>query len=72
MTEGQDPNPEWEAKLDKLSKKFGNLKKKAAEWVGKDDDVKDPALKSRRNPARRSVESDDQTTLLIAPIPASP
>lgn len=32
VTEGQVPNPEWEAKLDSASKKFGELKEKAAEW----------------------------------------
>ncbi len=37
--EGQEPNPEWEAKLDKTSKKFRELKDKAADWRpgGSDD-----------------------------------
>jgi hypothetical protein len=32
VTEGQTPNPEWEGKLDKVSKKFSKLKEKAADW----------------------------------------
>ncbi len=32
VTEGQDPNPEWEAKLEKGSKKFVELKSKAINW----------------------------------------
>jgi hypothetical protein len=32
VTEGQQPNPEWEGKLDKVSKKFSELKEKAADW----------------------------------------
>ncbi len=31
--EGQAPNPEWEARLDKVSNKFGKLKDKAQAWV---------------------------------------
>lgn len=33
--DGQTPNPEWEARLDGASRKFGQLKDKAANWVGK-------------------------------------
>ena len=33
VTEGQKPNPEWEAKLDKVSDKFRELGSKAAGWV---------------------------------------
>jgi hypothetical protein len=32
VTEGQQPNPEWEGKLDGASKKFSKLKEKASEW----------------------------------------
>ena len=32
VTEGQEPNPEWEAKLDKGSKKFREMKDKAVAW----------------------------------------
>jgi hypothetical protein len=32
VTEGQQANPEWEGKLDGVSKKFGELKTKAGEW----------------------------------------
>lgn len=32
VTEGQEPNPEWEAKLDQASGKFRELKDKAANW----------------------------------------
>jgi len=34
VTEGQQPNPEWEGKLDKVSNKFSELKEKAADWGG--------------------------------------
>lgn len=33
VTEGQVPNPEWEAKLDKLSDKFRGMATKASAWV---------------------------------------
>ena len=33
VIEGQTPNPEWEARLDKVSNKFGELKGKAQTWV---------------------------------------
>jgi len=33
VTEGQEPNPEWEAKLEKGSKKFREMKDKAGAWV---------------------------------------
>ncbi|RUS59178.1 hypothetical protein EGN72_14610 [Pseudorhodobacter sp. E13] len=33
VTEGQRPNPEWEAKLDKLSDKFRGMAAKASAWV---------------------------------------
>ncbi len=32
-TEGQEPNPEWEEKLDRVSGKFNELKRKAADWA---------------------------------------
>jgi len=32
VTEGQQANPEWEGKLDGVSKKFGELKTKAGDW----------------------------------------
>jgi len=32
VTEGQEPNPEWENKLESVSKKFGTFKDKAMEW----------------------------------------
>ncbi len=43
VTEGQEPNPEWEAKLERGSKKFTELKDKAVGWTkskfgGKDAD----------------------------------
>ena len=34
VTEGQQPNPEWEAKLDSASKKFKTLGERAVTWVG--------------------------------------
>lgn len=33
VTEGQEPNPEWEAKLERGSKKFVELKNKAVGWA---------------------------------------
>ncbi len=33
VIEGQEPNPEWDAKLDRASKKFGELKNRASSWV---------------------------------------
>ncbi len=32
VTEGQTPNPEWESKLEGVSKKFGEFRRKASEW----------------------------------------
>ncbi len=32
VTEGQEPNPEWESKLEGVSKKFGELGRKAGDW----------------------------------------
>ena len=33
VTEGQTPNPEWEAKLDSASKKFKTMGEKAVNWA---------------------------------------
>ncbi len=44
VTEGQTPNPEWEAKLDNVSGKFRELKSKASAWGGgAAPDAPDPA-----------------------------
>jgi hypothetical protein len=32
VTAGQQPNPEWDAKLGSVSKKFGTFKDKALAW----------------------------------------
>lgn len=32
VTEGQQPNPEWDARLSKVTKKFGQIKDKALDW----------------------------------------
>jgi hypothetical protein len=40
VTEGQQPDPEWEQKLDSVSSKFGELKTKASSWVGTVDTPK--------------------------------
>jgi hypothetical protein len=32
VTEGQEPNPDWEAKLNGVSKKFGDFRTKAMDW----------------------------------------
>lgn len=34
VTEGQQPDPEWERKLESVSNKFGEMKTKAGNWVG--------------------------------------
>lgn len=34
VTEGQEPDPEWERKLEELTDKFGELQDKAREWTG--------------------------------------
>lgn len=33
-TEGQSPDPEWEARLDGMSDRFGELKERAMRWAG--------------------------------------
>src|SRR5699024_892658 len=32
VTEGQQPNPEWDARVSKVTKKFGQIKDKALDW----------------------------------------
>jgi hypothetical protein len=34
VTEGQHPNPEWEAKLRQVSDKFRHMGEQAASWMG--------------------------------------
>ena len=34
VTEGQEPDPEWEARLENVSNKFNELKDKATDWAG--------------------------------------
>jgi uncharacterized membrane protein len=36
VTEGQAPDPEWDARLDKATTKFRELKERAAAWTGAD------------------------------------
>lgn len=36
VTEGQTPNPEWEAKLNSASRKFSDIKNKALDWDRKE------------------------------------
>lgn len=36
VTEGQQPDPEWDARLDKVTGKFRELKDRAASWSGSD------------------------------------
>jgi hypothetical protein len=43
VTEGQEPNPEWEAKLEKGSKKFREMKDKAVSWTSSKFGGKDKA-----------------------------
>jgi len=52
VTEGQVPNPEWEAKLEKVSSKFKTLAAKATDWGKKDKpQPESPASKPHSNPA---------------------
>jgi hypothetical protein len=44
VTEGQEANPEWEAKLDIASKKFGEIKAKALDWGMGKKPVEQPTL----------------------------
>ncbi len=49
VTEGQEPNPEWENKLEGVSKKFGEFGRKAREWDGgktKPESAEEPAQAS--------------------------
>jgi len=48
VTEGQEPNPEWEAKLDKGSKKFREMKDKASNWVSAKFSAKDKDKESKQ------------------------
>ncbi len=43
VTEGQDPDPEWEGRLEKLTGKFGEMRQKAAAWTGGGSDRSDDA-----------------------------
>lgn len=43
VTEGQEPNPEWESKLEGVSKKFGELGRKAREWNAQPGSTATPA-----------------------------
>ena len=43
VTEGQEPNPEWESKLEGVSKKFGELGRKAREWNAQQGSTATPA-----------------------------
>ncbi|MCK4711848.1 MAG: hypothetical protein KAT26_03095 [Marinosulfonomonas sp.] len=43
VTDGQEPNPEWSAKLDGVSKKFGKLAEKAKNWAGGGKKAENPA-----------------------------
>ena len=43
VTEGQEPNPEWENKLEGVSKKFGEFSKKAREWESNQGNSELPA-----------------------------
>ncbi len=45
VTEGQEPNPEWEAKLERGSKKFVQLKEKAFNWSQGKKDVDETTAK---------------------------
>ena len=43
VTEGQEPNPEWENKLEGVSKKFGEFGRKAREWNTRSGSAADPS-----------------------------
>ncbi len=36
VTQGQQADPQWEAKLESVSSKFGELKEKARNWRGQE------------------------------------
>lgn len=44
VTEGQEPNPEWEAKLENVSGKFRELKDKASTWREKPAEPEAPTV----------------------------
>jgi hypothetical protein len=46
VTEGQEPNPEWEAKLDMASKKFGEIRANALSWGQGKKTGEQPAVNS--------------------------
>src|SRR5690554_6898902 len=58
VTEGQEPNPEWVAKLEGASDKFREMGQKARDWVpfGKEEPEPAPASASAStaNPPERS------------------
>lgn len=41
--EGQTPDAEWESRLDGVSRKFGQMKDKAAKWAGKAPPASEPS-----------------------------
>lgn len=50
VTEGQEPNPEWENKLEGVSKKFGELGRKAGEWNPMDKPAPAPTTEPASEP----------------------
>ncbi|MDT8438471.1 MAG: hypothetical protein RQ729_05645 [Wenzhouxiangellaceae bacterium] len=50
VTEGQTPNAEWEDKLDGVSKKFAELKRKAEDWSPAPTTASEPANTSDYQP----------------------
>ena len=52
VTEGQEPNPEWESKLNGVSKKFGQFKTKAMDW----DREKGTAIPDSDEPAQGGAQ----------------
>jgi len=58
VTEGQQPNPEWERKLEGVSKKFGTFKDKAMDW----DREKGTSATAADEPAQGGAPASDPAT----------
>lgn len=71
VTEGQVPNPEWEAKLDKASKKFGEMSDKARDWARDRGTPSDGGALAGLAPAPPSDSTPAAGQSALPPAPAS-
>lgn len=65
VTEGQEPDPEWEGRLEKLTGKFGEMRQKAAAWTGgsgRSDETDDMATAGAASSGGEGADSDAPTT----------